>query len=92
MGDKKQKVPKRSVSWTTKKIRYLSLIVSCLGGSVWYCVVLCGIVLLCYWIIVVQCYSVMLCSRMLAVSVDDVDAAEIAMMVKFFFEICSYSF
>ena len=52
----------------------------------WYCVVLCGIVLLCYWIIVVQCYSVMLCSRMLAVSVDDVDAAEIAMMVKFFFE------
>ena len=48
--------------------------------------VLCGIVLLCYWIIVVQCYSVMLCSRMLAVSVDDVDAAEIAMMVKFFFE------
>ena len=48
--------------------------------------VLCGIVLLCYWIIVVQCYSVMMCSRMLAVSVDDVDAAEIAMMVKFFFE------
>ena len=49
--------------------------------------VLCGIVLLCYWIIVVQCYSVMLCSCMLAVSVDDVDAAKIAMMVKFFFEI-----
>ena len=52
----------------------------------WYCVVLCGIVLLCYWIIVVQCCSVTLGSRMLAVSVDDVDAAEIAMMVKFFFE------
>ena len=58
----------------------------------WYCVVLCGIVLLCYWIIVVQCCSVMLCSRMLAVSVDDVDAAEIAMMMKFFFEICSHLF
>ena len=40
----------------------------------------------------VQCYSVMMCNRMLAVSVDDVDAAEIAMMMKFFFEICSYLF
>ena len=39
---------------------------------------------------VLQC--VMMCSRMLAVSVDDVDAAEIAMMMKFFFEICSYLF
>ena len=33
VGDKKQKVPKRSVSCTTKKTRYLFPIVSCLGGS-----------------------------------------------------------
>ena len=49
----------------------------------WYCVVLCYCVIGLLW------YSVtVLCcvSRMLAVSVDDVDAAEIAMMVKFFFE------